>query len=186
MGQEQPAVRQTCWQRAVHAYGSAAIFERRAQGLQRRLKALTFLGIAVPVTVGGVIMSFGLATPNLGTILIAAGVLSIAQLVGSIWSLVSRWDSSLAYALESATENHRLSSQFEKLGVTAPADLAVRFEWSEAAYQARSDTDVRQTITPSEKRYGLRVGLQRFQRSCVACGQIPDPGRPTACSTCGK
>src|SRR3989304_6903481 len=93
-------LRQECWDRAIQTFGTAYLFEIRARRLQRRTRSLTFLGIVVPVTVGGIILSFGASPRVMPYILAIAGLLSIVQLIGSTWSLVARWDDALAYSLE--------------------------------------------------------------------------------------
>jgi hypothetical protein len=47
---ERDILRQDCWTQALYAFGTAAIFERRAKILGRRLKSLAFLGIVMPLT----------------------------------------------------------------------------------------------------------------------------------------
>jgi mobilome CxxCx(11)CxxC protein len=184
--QERERIQQECWTRAIHTFGTASIFERRAESYQRLVRLPAFLGIAVPVVVGGLVLSFGTSAPNLPKILWIGGVLGVVQLILSAWALVARWDSSFAYALESAAENHRLAAQFEKLAKGPQSDLQTRFDLLDTTYQARSDLDVKQVVPPAEKRFGLRCGLLRFQRKCVECGKIPAPARPSDCSVCGK
>ena len=180
------ALRQECWNRAIHAYGTASIFKERAARCQGKLRKLTFLGIAVPVVVGGIVLSFGTNGSYLPFLITVAGLLGIVQLVMSLWSLVAKWDSIFAYSLESATDNRRLATQFEKLANNPPTDLATRFEMLDATYQARSDADVGQVVTDKEQRFALRVGLHRFRRPCVECGIVPDLKAPSTCSVCGE
>ena len=46
------------WDNAIHAFGTSYIFERRLKAARKKLRWLTFLGIAVPVMVGGVVVTF--------------------------------------------------------------------------------------------------------------------------------
>lgn len=183
---QQRSLRSKCWDLAIHAFGTAWIFEKRARKLRWKLKILSFLGIAVPVVIGGIVLSFGTNPRILPALLWVAGVLGVAQLTGSVWSLVARWDDSLAYALESVTANYRLSRRFESLGEQPPADLEVEFRVLDAENQARKDLDFRQDLTPKEKRAGLRAGLRQFQRACVGCNEVPTSMSPTDCEVCGN
>lgn len=182
-------IRKDCWDQAIYAYGTAWIFEQRAKRSRLLLRLLDFLGIAVPVTVGGIILSFG-TTPNyLPYIITAAGVLSIVQLVMSVWSLVARWEDALVYAEQSISSNHRLSREYESLGKNPPPelpDLRLRHTLLEKENQLRSELDNKQGLTEKEKRAGLRAGLRQFQRRCVACGQIPQSMKPSDCDVCGN
>src|SRR5438045_1415514 len=101
---------------------------------------LTFLGIVVPATVGLTFMSFG-ANTKLTSILVAIGsVLLILQLVGSIWSLVQRWDDNFAYALESMSANRSFYDQFKELPSESLKDEEVnlRYQLLQRESQARS------------------------------------------------
>ena len=76
-----------CIDRAFYAYGTSRIFDRRCQKFRQGRNAITFLGIAVPLTVGSLILSFG-AKPELMPILVwLAGLVGTIQLVLSAW----RW-----------------------------------------------------------------------------------------------
>jgi len=162
------------------------VFEKRAASYRWWARVPAFLGVAVPVVVGGMVLSFGTSQPNLPRILVVAGVLGLVQLVMSVWALVAQWESSLAYALESASENHRFATEFEKLAKYPTHDLRARFDLLDSTYQARTLADVRQVVSPEEKRFGLRSGLHRFQRPCVECKVIPNPKKASGCSVCGK
>lgn len=180
------SLRSKCWDLAIHASGTAWIFERRARRLRRRLKILSFLGMVVPMAIGGIVLSFGTKPQILPGFLWVAGVLGVAQLIGSVWSQIARWEDSLAYALESVTANNRLSRRFESLGEHPPADLELEFRILDAENQARKDLDFRHDLTPKEKRAGLRAGLRQFQRACVSCKEVPTSMSPTSCAVCGN
>jgi mobilome CxxCx(11)CxxC protein len=153
------------------------------------LRILDFLGIVVPVTVGGIVLSFGAEPRYLPYIVVPAGILSIIQLVMSVWSLVARWQDALVYAEESVSSNHRLSREYESLGRNLPdklADLKLRYSLLEKENQLRNEIDNKQGLTEKEKRAGLRAGLRRFQRPCVVCGQVPQSMKPSGCDVCGN
>jgi mobilome CxxCx(11)CxxC protein len=132
MGDTQPSevmvskrdiLRQDCWTQALYAFGTAAIFERRSKILGRRLKGLAFLGIAVPLTIGGVVKSFSGALQYLEFALWIAGIVSLAQLMLTAWSLINRWQDRHAYALGSMVDNYKIAQKYENLGKHPPDDL---------------------------------------------------------------
>ena len=179
-------LRRQCWDRAIHAFATATVLERRAAALQRKTRALTFLGIIGPLLVGGLVLSFGATASWVPGLLVAASVLGVVQLVLSVWSLVASWNAAWAYAQESASDNYRLSDAYQKLGTNPPKDLEVRFELVEASYLHRSSADVARGVSAEEKRQGHRVALHRFARECPKCKVIPNPDAPTSCSNCGQ
>lgn len=179
-------LRQQCWDNALHALGTSAIFERRANTYRQRLRLLTFLGIVVPLAVGGMVLSFGTAPNYLPIVLTVAGILGLIQLIGSAWALVARWDDSLAYALESTTSNSRIANEYEQLARNPPTDIDTRVQIITAEDRLRSDLDTKQGITEEEKRRGMRAALRQYKRPCATCGKIPDSMIATDCPTCGQ
>jgi mobilome CxxCx(11)CxxC protein len=120
---ERDILRQDCWTQALYAFGTAAIFERRAKILGRSLKGLAFMGIAVPLTIGGVVRSFSGALQYLEFALWIAGLSSLAQLILTAWSLINRWQDRHAYALASMVDNYKIAQKYEHLGKNPPGDL---------------------------------------------------------------
>ena len=178
-----------CNDNALHCYNTAYIFEKRAAAIRRKLRVLTFLGIAVPASVGAILGTFSLKPEYIVLVGTIAGVLSIAQLIFSIWSLVSHWDISLSYYLESKSANYRLTSDWNYLANTttlSDADYATRLQVLEKESEIRADLDNRYDISDKEKRLGMRAGLRKYQRPCVQCGEIPKSMKPTTCGVCGK
>src|SRR5215213_3709032 len=114
--------RQECWKLALEAFGTKYIFEKRAAKLRRQLNLLTFFGIAVPATVGAIVLSFSAVPSLLPYVLTLAGILGVAQVVVTVWSVVYKWQDELVYASESINANDRLSSSFAWLGKTNSAD----------------------------------------------------------------
>jgi mobilome CxxCx(11)CxxC protein len=98
-------------------------FERRAKMLNRRLKGLAFLGIAVPLMIGGVVRSFSGALHYLEFALWIAGTASLAQLILTPWSLINRWQDRHAYALASTVDDYKIAQKYENLGKNPPDDL---------------------------------------------------------------
>lgn len=180
------STREQCWDHAIYTFGTGFIFETRAKKLRRALRWLTFLGIAVPVAIGGIVLSFGTQSAALPFLLALAGVLAVAQLVLSVWSLVAAWNDNLAYAVESARSNYRLATRYEDLGRNAPADLETHFSILAAERQAREDQDIARDLAEREKRMGLRAGLRKLQRACVSCKNVPMDMKPSDCPVCGQ
>jgi len=178
--------RQDCWTLAVHSYGTAYIFEQRAGALRRRLQWINYLGIAVPLAVGGLVGAFGASSSFVVPMQWVAGVLSVIQLLLSGWSLVAGWQASFEYSQESAGDNYRLAELLASLGRNPPSDLSVQSEIAKAQYQARSGADTKQGISDEEKRMGLRAALRKFERACSSCGKIPVSISPTSCGVCGN
>ncbi len=180
------STREQCWDHVIYSFGTGFIFETRAKRLRRALRWLTFLGIAVPVAIGAIVLTFGTKSDALPFLLIAAGILAVAQLVLSVWSLVAAWNDNLAYSVESARSNYRLVARYEDLGRNAPADIDVRFNILEAERQAREDQDIARDLTEKEKRMGLRTGLRKLQRACVSCKNVPMDMKSSDCPVCGQ
>ncbi|MBN1225059.1 MAG: hypothetical protein JXB23_17555 [Candidatus Aminicenantes bacterium] len=178
-----------CWDIAVHAFGTARIFEERAKKLKINLKWITFFGIGVPMSVGGVLMAFGLNSAYLPIAMTTASVLGVFQLIFSLWSLVSRWEDNLSYSLESGSLNHRISRNFKSLAIDPPSNQEVfrmRFEILSVEEANRNDLDNKQGITEKERRMGMRAALREFKRPCAGCKEIPTSMKATDCNICGN
>src|SRR6185436_13026554 len=85
------ALRSDAWEKAQEAYGTAYIFERRARRLRNQLNILNFVGLAVPVLVGSIVLGYGLGFKPLGWLVPIAIAIAIAQAVVFSWSLVAGW-----------------------------------------------------------------------------------------------
>lgn len=182
-------IRQECWNQALRCFGTAYVFEQRANRLRRNLRLLTFLGIAVPLSIGSIILSFGANISILPYILVGAGLLSCAQLIGSAWSLSAKWDDGLAYAIRSNSTNKNLALRYRDLGTTPPQDahtLDLQYQLLQSEYRRQSDDDETKGVTESEKRMAMRAGLREFRRSCNTCGIIPTSMIASNCDTCGQ
>lgn len=177
------------WKRALWCFGTAEIFLARARRYRRGLNALSFMGIAVPLLVGGIVLTFGTASSYLTTIIVVAGVLGLIQLLVSAASVVYGWADNLEYSHESGAENLSLSDAFKELAQTAsqpPANLVDRFAVVKARDEARRGQDTRKGVTEKELRFGHRAGLRHFLRKCDSCGLVPDSMKATDCSFCGR
>lgn len=81
-----------------------------------------------PAAAGGILLAVGPTGAAIPYLLAIAAPLGVIQLVISVWALSSRWEDSLVYFQESATDNHRLSEQYRKLASDPPTDARLRFE----------------------------------------------------------
>lgn len=182
-------IRNKCWDEAVYCFGTASVFEKRSRAYKRRLQWLTFLGLAVPLAVGGIVMSFGVDSPYIVLVIALASLLGLAQLILSLWSLVAKWDDMFAYSVESCSDNYRLSDLFKSLAqFENPNSLEHlnRYELLQTENRMRSGRDSQQTLSDREKRMGLRAALRQFQRTCVACKLVPVSMKSSKCDVCGN
>lgn len=180
---------QECWKQALYTYATATIFERRCVRYQRRIRLLTFVGIGVPVVVGGVVLTFGRTASALPLILLLGGILLLLQLVGSVWALVADWGNLLAYSVESIASNYSLSNRYEALAkddLSPEAEFRAHLQLLDVENEARETQDYKRGISDSEKRIGHRAGLRRFQRQCSSCKRVPQSMKPSKCPVCGR
>ena len=183
------ALRSDCWDEALKAFGTAYIFEQRVKGMKWKLRLPAFAGIAIPLIIGSVFLSFGKDFDYLDEFVIGAGVLAVVQITVSVWALIAKWEDGLAYALESASANYELSNEFKKLAKNPPTDIAEfrrPFDILETKNQARRDLDYRQGVSDKEKHKGMRAGLRQFERPCKKCSEVPTSMKATKCPVCGN
>ena len=178
-----------CWHRAVDAFGTGQIFQKRSKFYTNCLQILSFAGLIVPATIGAVVLSFGLKDTSLPNLMWTAGILGIIQLGVSIWSLVANWPENLQYSHESASENFELANKFKDIASTAPdppLDLELRVAELKARDAARQAADMKRGLDAKEIRYGHRAGLRQFRRDCSGCNQTPTSMESTNCNICGR
>ena len=77
------------------AYQTEWIFRRKYKIVEAMSKVLVFLGFAVPLSAGGIIMSLYANTKPPEILLAAAGILGTVQIVISLWGLVDGWDGNI-------------------------------------------------------------------------------------------
>lgn len=182
------AVRSDCWVRALQAFGTAHVFELRASKVGRLLRLVAFVGLMVPVVVGGFALSYGASFVALPVVIIVGSAIGIVQLAISLWSLVASWLESYAYAIESVISNKSLYLRFRDLGRNPPdgySDLVAQFRLLQVEDDARREQDYKREISEPEKRRAMRAGLRELGRACVSCDKIPTDMNPTKCGVCG-
>ena len=184
----QPEKLRICADKALKAHGTAYIFEKRAAELRRKLLVLSFFGIAGPASVGAIIGTYNLDSQTTQIVIWVSGAIAIIQLLVSIWSLVSKWDSNLASYIESKVSNYSLSSRFENLAKEATisqSEFDIEFKVLEKEAELRRSLDLQFDVTNKEKQMGMRYGLRQFQRPCAGCNKVPTDMKPTSCGVCG-
>lgn len=182
-------IRRQAWDEAVLTYGTAYIFEQRANKYRWFLRIISFLGIVVPLTIGAIYLSFSSQQMLLDVAVLVASILGIIQLVLSVWSLSAKWEDTYSYALESQVANYGLATRFEKLGKYPPSEvpeLQMEFRILDTENRQRTEQDNKQGISDKEKRMGMRAALRKFQRQCSGCKIAPISMKPTNCDVCGN
>ncbi len=175
-----------CAEKEIYAFGTAYLFEERSRSLRFKLRIITFLSLAVPLSVGGISMTSA-DSGFLPTIVMISGVLSIPLFVMSLWSLVFRWEERLAASEHAFKNNIELKNRWE--------DLArYKGENAEEKYQAllehdrlQEQSDITQSISAKDKRRMMRASLIQYRRSCATCGVQPKSmsAKRNSCSSCG-
>lgn len=183
-------LRVQCWDSAFAAFATAFIFERRAAGFHKRLRFLSFLGIGVPVLVGGLVLAHGATSSFVGMTLPFAASLGVVQLVVSAWSLTSDWSGGLQRSSERIWVNHELAKRFSTLARTPPADPAEfqrQVDLLVVEEKVSERTDHQLDITDAEKRAGYRAASRQFQRACAVCKGTAKSLQPSSdCPVCGE
>jgi len=181
-------LRINCWNQAIETFGTAHIFQKKAEKQRRCLKLLDFYALILPLFVGGTVLAFGPNVWGLPAILYIAGALGILQIVLFLWAIVMGWQDKHAYAVESAADNRRLSEQFKQIAETPPERniLESGYALLSQQHQTRMTRDEDHGMTDNERREGMRAGLRQFRRACDGCGQTPTSMKPTNCDVCGN
>ena len=182
-------LRTICWNNAITAFGTAYIFDKKAQRQSFYTNLLKVFGIIVPVTVGATALGYGLNSNILKLVIGLAIPLSIFQLIFSVFAVVHKWDDELAYSYEASQDLSLLSDSFRKLGNLPPEnykELDEKFEILNTRLKARTQQNSKHNIKEWELRMGMRYALREFQRPCVGCKKIPLSMESTDCDVCGK
>lgn len=180
-------LRQRCWNSALHAFGTAWWFGERATSLRKKLRALAFLGLIAPVAVGAVVLGFGVDY-EIKPLLFVAGVISLAQLLWTLWSMSAGWQEAFSAAANSQKKNTEIYQAWEGLAKTPPQDLDVflsKVEVLPTVDQMQATSDIAYGIDDRDKRMMMRRGLLQYGRKCATCGKKPESMKTNEkCSTC--
>jgi mobilome CxxCx(11)CxxC protein len=164
------------WDHATDAFGTAEIFRKRAGNYKGLVRFLTFFGLVIPIVIGGIVLANLLKEIPLQQVVYYAGVLSVAQAVIFLWSVVANWPESLDYSSGASADNLRLSGQLKDLAIQSVKQTPgfnIRYAEVKAMYDAQVAQDARRNIIETEKRLGMRAGLLQFGRACSLCHVVP-------------
>lgn len=154
------------------------------------LKLLAFSSLVGPLSIGALVIAVGSTNRIISWAVAIAAILSIFQIILSLWSLVSHWQENFSYYLDSKAENYYLADRFSSLGNnTTFTDNKWRTEFSvlEALGSNRMQLDLRHDIIDEEKRMGLRAALREYQRKCISCDTVPNSlDESSKCPICGN
>ncbi|GAB7543678.1 mobilome CxxCx(11)CxxC protein [Cupriavidus sp. 8B] len=178
---------QQCLEKEIYAYGTAFLFEGRARGLRYCLRILSFLSLAVPLSVGGIAMTFS-DPVRLSTVVKVSGGLSIPLFVMTLWSLVFRWEERLAASEHSRRVNTELKNSWEDLRRFKGRDAEERFKTLLEADRKQEQKDIGQDVSAKDRRRMMRASLIQYQRACATCRVQPasmSVWRRAKCATCG-
>lgn len=175
-----------CAEKEIYAYGTAYIFELRSRSLRFKLRILSFLSLAVPLSVGGIAMAASHAK-LLPVIVVISGLLSIPLFVMTLWSLVFRWEERLAASEHACKVNSELKNGWEDLARYNGADAHEKFSSLIERDRIQEELDKKQDISAGEKRLMMRASLIQYQRRCATCGVQPKSmsASDSSCITCG-
>ncbi|KMV28367.1 hypothetical protein AB733_24115 [Photobacterium swingsii] len=172
------------------SYGTIQVFERRSNRLKILRAWLTFLGIVLPVTIGGMYLSFGQGDELMGLIVSIAGIVGVIQLILSTWALVSGWDSKYEASIKAVQGNTSIYNRCKRFVSTPPEDDSEFLRlYNQILNDAESQelADLTQHITNAEKNYAYVSALSYYDRACHACNQSPNESiKQRYCSSCGQ
>jgi mobilome CxxCx(11)CxxC protein len=182
------ALRSRCWDDAFHATATAYIFQRRARRLGKLVQVITYVGFAVPMLVGLLVLGYT-QLKSLPVIAGTAAGIGIAQAVLSLWAIVGGWVVGGSYAAASASANEVLAGKFATLASSPPSDFREfrqEYELAKVESRARDEQDLQQGVTEAELRRGMRAALRKYRKGCAACNKVPVDMKATDCPVCGK
>ena len=175
------------WDRAIYAHGTAYVFGKRAEKYRRSLRAITFLGVLVPLSVGGAVLAYGTKSEILTNIVMPiVSFFGIIQIILSGWSLSSKWDDEYASSLYSLERNTYLRFEWENLAKGDEENIARKFDILNKEDQLQEQSDIKKGISEKEKRIAMRAGLMQYQRECIGCNKIPKSMSSSNCVICGN
>ena|SRR5215469_3821424 len=96
----------------VRAYQTSIIFGKPRLA-KRGLKWLTFLGVAVPLMAGGIVLSLYSDRRPPFWIVAIAGLIATLQATASAWALVDNWEQKAKYADDAAEDADALRSELD-------------------------------------------------------------------------
>lgn len=142
-------LRTTCWNKAIHSFGTAYIFDKKSKRHSKYTNMLKVFGIIVPITVGATALGYGFNSSMLKGSIALAAPLTIIQLIFSVFAVVHKWDDELAYSFEASQDLSLLSDSFKKLASLPPDNfekLDKKFEILNTRLKARTQQNSKHNI----------------------------------------
>jgi mobilome CxxCx(11)CxxC protein len=106
------------------------------------LRILTFLGIAVPLLVGGIITSVFVDTKPPYILLAIAGLTGAVQVVASVWALVDRWEEKANLSVKTTDEFRDICTQLDTMHDQGVYDEEKLARLENASYGGRYADDM--------------------------------------------
>jgi hypothetical protein len=126
----------------VRAFQTYYLFRNRRRE-KSGLKALTFLGIAVPLLAGGLVQLLYSGKTPPAYLVVGSGVAGLALAVLSLWAVVDRWDEKAQMSRETVTRFRDLVTKLEQVrvlddGTFVPPDFP---DLEQRSYEGRIPDD---------------------------------------------
>lgn len=179
-------------QKAVDAWGTGIIFERRAKIYQAWLKACSLVGFAMPIVVGVLVIALGADWAGLKQLLYWVGIVAAVQALFNGFMIFNGFEEKLRTAQDSASLNKALAPRCEALAKDvklADQDFEIAYASIRSECAAQEAHDEKKGITAKERRRGGRHGLRRFGLPCSTCRTKPasDSAKKdgSTCQSCG-
>jgi len=177
-------LKQKAWESVIHAYGTAAIFRKRAARLKSYRRLRDFFGIALPIIAG--FFAANVVGQYQSQLAYVLGLFALGQLLVIAWSMVAAWDDSYSYASNAVRENEAMWKEWEGVGRSQGPGLKSAFTSAESKDRLIQERDMTQGISDKERRLGMRNALLYAQKKCAICGLVPKNMKPTDCDCCGN
>ena len=146
----------------VRTYQTSIIFGKPRLA-KRGLKWLTFLGIAVPLLAGGIVISLYADKKPPFLIIAIAGVIATLQTVVSVWALVDNWDGKAKEADDAAAVADALRADLNVFYPHADGtyDETTLLDYERRSYRGRG-SDYLNEISTTEKDRAWGQAVKRF------------------------
>lgn len=177
-------LKRECFEKKFYSFGTAKIFEKRVEKYGLWLKVITFMGLLSPVVLGCFVAAFSTDSETLKVLLLPiCGLMTIAQAILSLFSLVFKWDDVYAYSLSAVKINTRLTSDFDQLSCESDEEIRKNISRLRDEYNRQEVEDTAKSISAKEKCFAMRNALFQYKSRCRSCNQIPLSLTPTVCDT---
>ena len=180
-------MRSECWDKAMQAFGTSYIYQKRTKRLNFWLTWSKTTGFVLPVLLGGMVANYYEHKDIMDFSLLVVTPVAVAQLVFSAILTAQNVDANLTKYISLSTKNLMLSVDFKELGNYPPSTVEdLRTKFTTLVERERSLTEDDIDLTDKENRKGMRYGLREFQRPCAGCKNVPSSMSGTKCDVCGN